>query len=56
MQACSYVGAVPVPLDEYVTSVDAQTIRAEPARREQLLAAFRGISIESELLDQLGRP
>src|SRR5882757_1561585 len=54
MQACSYVGAVPVPLDEYVTSVDAQTIRAEPARREQLLAAFRGISIESELLDQLG--
>jgi predicted ATPase with chaperone activity len=54
MQACSYVGPVPVPLDEYVMSVDAQTIRAEPARREQLLAAFRGISIESELLDQLG--
>ncbi len=54
MQACSYVGPVPVPLDEYVMSVEAQTIRAEPARREQLLAAFRGISIESELLDQLG--
>jgi predicted ATPase with chaperone activity len=54
MQACSYVGPVPVPLDEYIMSVEAQTIRAEPARREQLLAAFRGISIESELLDQLG--
>jgi predicted ATPase with chaperone activity len=54
MQACAYVGPVPVPLDEYLTSVDAQTIRAEPARREQLIAAFNGISIESELLDSLG--
>jgi predicted ATPase with chaperone activity len=54
MQACAYVGPVPVPLDEYVTSVEAQTIRAEPARREQLAAAFKGVSIEPELLDQLG--
>src|SRR4051812_16987624 len=54
MQACAYVGPVPVPLDEYNMSVEAQTIRAEPARREQLTAAFKGISIESELLDQLG--
>jgi predicted ATPase with chaperone activity len=54
MQACSYVGPVPVPLDEYTMSVEAQTIRAEPARREQLAAAFRGISIEPELLDLLG--
>ncbi len=54
MQACSYVGPVPVPLDEYTMSVEAQTIRAEPARREQLMAAFRGISIEPELLDLLG--
>ena len=54
MQACAYVGAVPVPLDEYTMSVDAQTIRAEPARREQLIAAFQGISIEPELLDLLG--
>ena len=54
VQACAYVGPVPVPLDEYTMSVDAQTIRAEPARREQLIAAFRGISIEPELLDLLG--
>jgi predicted ATPase with chaperone activity len=54
MQACSYVGPVPVPLDDYVMSVEAQTIRAEAARREQLVAAFRGISIEPELLDLLG--
>src|SRR6478609_8982988 len=54
MQACAYVGPVPVLLDEYTTSVDAQTIRAEPARREQLAAAFRGISVEPEMLDTLG--
>jgi SpoVK/Ycf46/Vps4 family AAA+-type ATPase len=35
-------------------SVEAQTIRAEPARREQLTAAFRGISIEPEFFDLLG--
>ena len=54
MQACAYVGPVPVPLDDYVMSVEAQTIRAEAARREQLTAAFRGISIEPDLLDSLG--
>jgi hypothetical protein len=54
VQACGYVGPVPVPLDDYVTSVEAQTIRAEAAGREQLTAAFRGISIEPEMLDLLG--
>jgi hypothetical protein len=54
MQACAYVGAVPVPLDDYVTSVEAQAIRAEAARRDQLAAAFRGISVEPEMLDLLG--
>ncbi|HEX2475775.1 MAG TPA: AAA family ATPase, partial [Lacipirellulaceae bacterium] len=54
MQACGYVGPVPVPLDDYVTSVEAQTIRAEAAGRDQLTAAFRGISVEPEMLDLLG--
>ena len=54
MKACAYVGPVPVPLDDYVMSVEAQTIRAEPARREQLAAAFRGVSVEPELLDLIG--
>jgi SpoVK/Ycf46/Vps4 family AAA+-type ATPase len=43
-----------VPLEEYVLSVDAQTIRAEAARREQLDKAFRDISITGDLLEQLG--
>jgi hypothetical protein len=54
MQACGYVGPVPVPLEDYIVSVEAQSIRAEAARREQLEAAFRGISVEQELFDLLG--
>ena len=54
MKACSYVGAVPVPLADYNISVEAQSIRAEPVRKEQLASAFRGISMEPDLLDQLG--
>ncbi|QDU88590.1 hypothetical protein Pla175_19700 [Pirellulimonas nuda] len=54
MQACSYVGPAPVPLDEYVLSVEAQTIRAEAAQREQLLEAFEDISIDASLLEVLG--
>ena len=54
MKACSYVGPVPVPLSEYLTSVAAQTIRAESVRKEQLANAFRGISIDADLFDQLG--
>jgi predicted ATPase with chaperone activity len=53
-QACGYVGPVPVPLEDYIVSVEAQTIRAEAARREQLETAFRGISVEQELFDLLG--
>jgi hypothetical protein len=54
MQACGYVGPVPVPLDDYLNSVEAQTIRAEAAGRDQLTAAFRGISVEPDMLDLLG--
>jgi predicted ATPase with chaperone activity len=54
MDACSYVGAVPVPLGDYVVAVEAQSIRAEDIRKEQLVAALRGISVEPALLDLLG--
>jgi predicted ATPase with chaperone activity len=54
MDACAYVGPVPVPLNDYVMAVEAQSIRAEAVRKEQLTAAFRGISVEPALLDLLG--
>ncbi|MCU0959902.1 MAG: AAA family ATPase [Pirellulaceae bacterium] len=54
MESCAYVGAAPVPLVDYVVSVEAQTIRAEAPKQHHLAKAFADISIESDLLDQLG--
>jgi len=52
--ACAYVGAAPVPLVDYVLSVDAQTIRAEAPKREQLSRAFSDISVDPNLFEDLG--
>ncbi len=54
MRSCAYVGPVPVLLDDYILSVDAQTIRAEAAKKNQLEDAFSDISVEQEMLDMLG--
>jgi predicted ATPase with chaperone activity len=54
MKACGYIGPAPVPLTEYVLSVEAQTIRAEAPRRERLEKAFSDISIDPGLFEGLG--
>ena len=54
MEACAYVGPAPVPLVEYVLSVDAQTIRAESPKRKHLKQAFSDISINELLFESLG--
>ncbi len=54
MEACSYVGPAPVPLVDYIVSVDAQTIRAEAPKRQHLTKAFADVSVETDLFDQLG--
>ncbi|HMC12167.1 MAG TPA: AAA family ATPase, partial [Pirellulaceae bacterium] len=54
LEQCSYVGAAPVPLDEYIVSVDAQSVRAEAPRRSNLQKAFSDISVEPYFLDALG--
>jgi len=53
-QACAYTGAAPVPLSEYILSVEAQTIRAEAPKRARLEKAFADISINPNLFDSLG--
>ncbi|HEY1602876.1 MAG TPA: AAA family ATPase [Pirellulales bacterium] len=52
--ACAYTGAAPVPLPEYILSVEAQTIRAEAPKRTRLEKAFADISIDPNLFDSLG--
>lgn len=54
MAACAYVGPTPVPLEDYIVSVEAQSIRAEAARREKLVEAFADINVEPEMLELLG--
>ncbi len=53
-KACAYVGPAPVPLDDYIVSVDAQTIRAEAIRRRELEEAFGDVSVDPATLELLG--
>lgn len=54
MQQCSYVGPAPVPLADYVLSVEAQAAGLDPIDRDQLRNALSAISYQDELLDQIG--
>ena len=51
---CAYTGPAPVPLMDYVISVEAQAIRAEPVRRDKFELAFQDISVNSDLFSSLG--
>ena len=51
---CAYVGPAPVPLTDYVNSVEAQSIRAESPQRDQLEQSFAGISVDPRIFDKLG--
>ena len=54
LDQCSYLGAAPVPLDDYIVSVEAQTIRAEAPQKRHLTKAFSDISVEADMFDMLG--
>src|SRR5260370_28488586 len=51
-EGSAYLGPAPVPLSDYITSVDAQTIAARAPQR-RLAEAFRGISVDAALLARL---
>ena len=54
LRECAYAGPAPVPLEDYVDSVQAQTIRTEKPKKQQLEKAFSDINVEPEMLAQLG--
>ncbi len=54
LRQSAYVGPAPVPLAEYVVSVEAQSIADEAPTRQTLLDACRNISVETKLFDLLG--
>jgi hypothetical protein len=54
MEQCAYLGSAPVPLDDYIVSVEAQTVRAEAPQKRHLAKAFADISVEPDMFDMLG--
>jgi predicted ATPase with chaperone activity len=51
---CAYVGPAPVPFEDYVASVAAQTITAEHPKQEDLRRAFSDLLISEEMFATLG--
>lgn len=53
-KSSAYVGPAPVPLTDYIVSVEAQASQFEPIRRDQLIKALSEITFERAWLDFLG--
>jgi len=54
MKTCAYMGPAPVTLDDYIVSVEAQTIRAEAPKRRDLEKAFADVCVDEHMFDNLG--
>lgn len=54
MEACAYVGPAPVPLDDYLMSVEAQTMRAESPKQSKLSQAFSKIVVDPKIFWKIG--
>lgn len=53
-EECTYFGAAPVSLQDYVDSVSAQSIAGQVVTSKQLEAAFDGLIINQAMLNKLG--
>lgn len=53
-ERCSYYGAVPVSLKDYIASTRAQTIEGQRPTREDLFRAFSDLSLPANLFERLG--
>ena len=53
-EECAYVGPAPVPFDDYLRSVSAQTITTEHPKEADLRRAFSDLLISDETLRLLG--
>ncbi len=53
-EECTYYGATPVALEDYVASVSAQTIAGQIVTKEDLKRAFSGLIINEAMMNRLG--
>lgn len=51
---CTYYGACPVPLEQYIESVQLQTIEGQYPKKQDLENAFQDLLINPKMLDRLG--
>jgi len=51
---CTYFGAAPVSLEDYVASVSAQTIAGQIVTKDDLKRAFKGLIINEAMMNRLG--
>ncbi len=54
MERIGYTGPAPVPLDIYIESVLAQSIRSVVVTQENIRDAFRDLVVDDEILDLVG--
>lgn len=54
IEECTYFGAAPISLKDYVASVKAQTIAGQVVTASSLKKAFDGLIINKAMLDKLG--
>jgi len=54
LQHCTYFGAAPVSLDDYVESVSAQSLTCQHPTADDLQRAFDGLLLSKGILDRLG--
>jgi predicted ATPase with chaperone activity len=53
-QHCTYFGAAPVSLDDYIKSVHAQSLSRQHPSAENLNRAFQDLLLNKKMLDRLG--
>lgn len=54
LEQCQWVGAAPVPLDQFATQMSAQSIRGERLSSEMLNRVFRDLTLSPHLMEQIG--
>ncbi|MDG1894833.1 MAG: AAA family ATPase [Fuerstiella sp.] len=53
-EECTYFGAAPVSLQDYINSVSSQSIAGQIVTSDDLMKAFDGLIINQEMLNRLG--
>jgi hypothetical protein len=51
---CTYFGSAPVSLDDYIVSVQAQSVTGQQPKAEHLAEAFADLLLSQRVLDRLG--